>query len=67
MKSSLLVVLIGIVVTVGSTLATMNKACKSGNHAWCAPTSTIVRHHVKTRPPASKNFAQYSDDLFRKE
>jgi hypothetical protein len=29
----------------------MNKACKSGYHAWCAP-MFIVRHPVKTRPPA---------------
>src|SRR5215469_3361928 len=25
----------------------MNKACKSSQHAWCAPMST-VRHHIKT-------------------
>jgi hypothetical protein len=36
---------------VGSTLSIMNKACKSGYHAWCAPMSTILRHHVKTPPP----------------
>ncbi len=51
MKTPLLVVLIVIVLVVGITLSGMNKACKSGYHAWCAPIST-VRHHVKTRPPA---------------
>jgi hypothetical protein len=52
MNSPLLVVIIVIALVVGSTLSIMNKACKSGYHAWCAPVSTMVRHHVKTRPPA---------------
>ena len=52
MNSLLLVVVIVIALVVGSTLSIMNKACKSGYHAWCAPMSTVVRHHVKTRPPA---------------
>jgi hypothetical protein len=47
MNSSLLVVLIVIMLIVGSTLSIMNRACKSGYHAWCAPMST-VRHHVKS-------------------
>jgi hypothetical protein len=51
MNSHLLVGLIVIVLVVGSTLSIMNKACKSGYHAWCAPMST-VRHHTKTQPPA---------------
>lgn len=51
MKSSFLVALIVVVLIVGSTLTTMNKACKSGYHAWCAPMSTL-RHHTKTQPPA---------------
>jgi choline-glycine betaine transporter len=51
MNSSLLVVLIVTVLVVGSTLSIMNKACKSGYHAWCAPMSTVW-HRVKTRPPA---------------
>ena len=50
MNSPSLVVLIVIVLVVGSTLSIMNKACKSGYHAWCAPMSTVVRHHVKTQP-----------------
>jgi hypothetical protein len=50
MNFPLLVVLIVIVLVVGSTLTIMNKACKSGYHAWCAPMST-VRHHVKLSPP----------------
>jgi hypothetical protein len=53
MNSPLLVVLIVIVLIVGSALTIMNKACKSGYHAWCAPMSTVLRHHViKTQPPA---------------
>jgi hypothetical protein len=51
MNSPLLGVLIVIMLVVGSTLTIMNKACKSGYHAWCAPMST-VRHHIKSRPPA---------------
>ncbi len=51
MNSSLLMILIVIILIVGSTLSIMNKACKGGYHAWCAPMST-VRHHVKTQPPA---------------
>jgi hypothetical protein len=51
MKTALVIVLSAVVVIVGSTLTVMNKACKSGYHAWCAPMFT-VRHPVKTRPPA---------------
>jgi hypothetical protein len=51
MNSPLLAVLVMIVILIGSGLTMMNKACKSGYHAWCAPMST-VRHHVKTQPPA---------------
>ena len=51
MNSPLVAALIVIVLTVGSALSIMNKACKSGYHAWCAPMST-VRHHVKSQPPA---------------
>jgi choline-glycine betaine transporter len=50
MNSLLLVSLVVIVLIVGSTLSIMNKGCKSGYHAWCAPMST-VRHHVRTPPP----------------
>jgi hypothetical protein len=49
MNSPLLVVIIVIVLVAGSTLTIMNKACKGGYHAWCAPMST-VRHHVKPQP-----------------
>jgi hypothetical protein len=52
MNSPLLGVLIVIVLVVGSTLSIMNKACKSGYHAWCAPISTVGHHVKKTRPPA---------------
>ena len=47
MNSSLLAVLIVIMLMVGSALSIMNKACKSGHHAWCAPMSTL-HHHIKT-------------------
>ena len=49
MNSPLLVVIIVIMLVVGGTLTVMNKACKSGYNAWCAPMST-ARHHVKTQP-----------------
>jgi hypothetical protein len=50
MNSPVTAVIILIVLVVGSTLSIMNKACKSGYHAWCAPTST-VNHRVRTQPP----------------
>jgi hypothetical protein len=50
MNSPLLVVIIVIALVAGSTLTIMNKAWKSGYHAWCAPIST-VRHHVKPQTP----------------
>jgi hypothetical protein len=51
MNTPVIAVIIVIVLIVGSTLTIMNKACKSGYHAWCAPMST-VHHHVRTQPPA---------------
>jgi hypothetical protein len=51
MNSPLVAALIVITLIVGSTLSIMNKACKRGHHAWCAPMS-IVHHHGKTQPPA---------------
>jgi hypothetical protein len=47
MNSPLLGFLIVIMLIVGSTLSIMNKACKSGYHAWCAPMSAMlaVGHH----------------------
>jgi hypothetical protein len=47
MKSPLVIVLVAVVLTAFSTLAVMNKACKSSQHAWCAPMSSL-RHHIKT-------------------
>ena len=44
MKTSLFIVLVLLVVV--STLAVMNNACKSGQHDWCAPISSL-RHHIK--------------------
>jgi len=51
MKTPVIAVIIVVALIVGSALTIMNKACKSGYHAWCAPMST-VRHHTKTPPPA---------------
>ena len=51
MNTPVIAALIAIVLIVGGTLSIMNRACKSGYHAWCAPIST-VRHHSKTQPPA---------------
>jgi hypothetical protein len=47
MKNPLAIVLVAVVLVGLSTLAVMNKACKSSQHAWCAPLSTM-RHHMKT-------------------
>ena len=48
MNTPSLVLLIVIVLMVGA-VTTVKKACKSGYHSWCVPTST-ERHHVKTLP-----------------
>ena len=37
MKSPLVIVLVAVVLVTVSTLAVMNNACKSSQHAWCAP------------------------------
>ena len=47
MKSPLVIVLAAVVLVAVSTLAVMNNACKSSQHAWCAPMSG-VRQHIKT-------------------
>ena len=39
MKSPLAIVCIAVVLMAVSGLAVMNKACKSSQHAWCAPMS----------------------------
>jgi len=46
MKSPLVIVLVAVVLVTVSTLAVMNNACKSSQHAWCAPMSSM-RHHIK--------------------
>jgi hypothetical protein len=48
MRSPLAIVLVAVVLVALSTLAVMNKACKHGEHAWCARMSTI-RHHTTSR------------------
>jgi hypothetical protein len=40
MKTSVLIILTMTVLMVGA-LAVMNNACKIGQHAWCAPMSTV--------------------------
>jgi len=55
MKTASVSVLIAIVLIVGSTLSIMNRACKSGYHLWCAPMSTLVRHHNSRLQAADKN------------
>ena len=47
MKSPLVIVLVAVVLVTVGALAVMNKACKSSQHAWCAPMAT-VGHHLKT-------------------
>ena len=47
MKSPLVIVLAAVVLVTVSTLAVMNNACKSSQHAWCAPMSS-VRQHIKS-------------------
>jgi hypothetical protein len=54
MKTPLAIILIAVVLVVVSTLATMNNACKSGRHGWCAPRSAL-RQDIKLEPPAQYN------------
>ena len=46
MKSPLVIVSVALALVAVSALAIMNNACKSSQHEWCAPMSTI-RHHIK--------------------
>lgn len=45
MKTIFIVLSTVVVVATGSALAVMNNACKSAQHAWCAPESSF-RHHI---------------------
>jgi Tfp pilus assembly protein PilV len=47
MKTPLVIVLIAFVFMAVGTLAMMNNACKSSQHGWCAPVSS-VRHYINT-------------------
>jgi len=47
MKGPLVIVLVAIALVAVGTLAIMNNACKTSQHEWCAPTSSI-RHQIKT-------------------
>jgi Tfp pilus assembly protein PilV len=47
MKTPLVVVLVAVVLVTVSTLAIINNACKTSQHEWCAPMSSM-RHHTKT-------------------
>lgn len=48
MNTPLFTIIIVIALIVGGGL-TVKKACKTGHHAWCAPTS--MWHHAKARGP----------------
>ena len=48
LKSPLVIVLVAVVLVTVGTLAVMNNACKSSQHVWCAPMSTVKDH---IRPP----------------
>jgi hypothetical protein len=54
MKTPLAIILTAVVVVVVTTLATMNNACKSGRHGWCAPMSAL-QHDIEVEPPAQYN------------
>ena len=44
MKTSLVVALtVAFVLGAGGALAAMNKACKTGQHPWCAPSRTHIK------------------------
>jgi hypothetical protein len=45
MKTAL-IALSAAVIVVGSALAVLNNVCKSSQHSWCAPNSSI-KHHAK--------------------
>jgi hypothetical protein len=47
MENLLVILLVAVVLVAVGTLAVMNNVCKTSQHAWCAPMST-VRHHIKT-------------------
>ena len=48
MKTPIVIILTTLVLVVaGGALATMNNACKSSRHSWCAPHFDL-RHHMKT-------------------
>jgi len=47
MKTPLVIAFVAVVFVALGTLAVMNKACKSSQHAWCAPMSGL-QHPIKT-------------------
>jgi hypothetical protein len=55
MKTPLVIAFVAVVFVALGTLAVMNKACKSSQHAWCAPMSSL-QHHIK--PHALIDFDQ---------
>jgi hypothetical protein len=38
------IILLGLLIVVGSALALMNNACKTGRHSWCAPERSTALH-----------------------
>ncbi len=54
MNSPLLALVVIIVIVIGATLTTMNRACKTAYHAWCAPNPAwygITRNLRRPRDP----------------
>ena len=47
-KTPLVIVFIAVVLVAAvSAMVVVKKACKSGDHEWCVPASSL-RHHIKT-------------------
>jgi hypothetical protein len=45
MNTPVIAVIVAVALLIGGTLSIMNKACKTGDHVWCAPLT--ARHHFK--------------------
>ena len=54
MKTPLAIILTAVGLAVISSLATMNNACKSNRHGWCAAKSAL-RQDIKLEPPTRYN------------
>jgi hypothetical protein len=45
------IIVSAVVLVLGSTLALMNQACKTGQHTWCA-SPLDLQHHTKVKRPS---------------